>query len=62
MLSDFFDWHCLQLLCAVRAKYEKDRNPHIHIYLAVPVALDPRVDPTSELSIYAVSGTDKQPS
>ena len=28
----------------------------------MPVALDPRVDPTSELAICAVSGTDKQPS
>ena len=45
----------------VREKLERPQraNPHL---IAVPVSLNPRVDSTSELAIYAVSGTGKQPS
>ena len=42
--------------CA-REKCPQTTHPHS----AVPVALDPRVDPTSELAIYAVFGPGKQP-
>ena len=35
---------------------------HTSALIAVPVALDPRVDPTSKLALYAVSGRGMQPS
>ena len=47
-------------MCSAREKLERPQPTHPH--LAVPVALDAPVDPTSELAIYAVSGTGKQPS
>ena len=47
--------------CGVRANNEKETATHMHRQLATPVALDYRVDPTSdptsELVIYAVSGS-----
>ena len=50
------------LLAAFRfsAREKRERPQPTHPYFAVPVALDPRFDPTSELAIYAFSGTGKQ--
>ena len=45
----FFYGIVCSFVCVERAKNEEDHNPHTHIFLVVPVALDPRVDPTSEL-------------
>ena len=68
VLYGSFYRYCVQqyLSCGMRAKNKNETESHTHGQIATPVALDHRVDPTSDptsqLVIYAVSGPGKQPS